>query len=196
MDNLTIAASLIRIREKHGYNSSLYRDAVEHVKENFAGWDSGDYRKRVSLAAQGFNHLAGSHKEKEWIVKKLNPSFSALAACVNIPDRLVHTFTTKELKKLEKFPTADAVINYGQSGNLLKGSKTTVSSQQPSYSAENLLHQPLHLLNLLRPIHSLYLLQKPLTSLLRHMLMRQLLARSLLMNHGRRCQKLKLSHMQ
>ena len=109
MDNLTIAASLIRIREKHGYNSSLYRDAVEHVKENFAGWDSGDYRKRVSLAAQGFNHLAGSHKEKEWIVKKLNPSFSALAACVNIPDRLVHTFTTKELKKLEKFPTADAI---------------------------------------------------------------------------------------
>ena len=102
-DHLTVAHSLYKIRQKHGYQSNLYMDSLEAIKQNVEGWDDKFFRQRIFNAYKGYMALPGSWEDKEFIFK-LNPSMSALTECQFIQGEKRMEFL-QSLKKLKKFPT-------------------------------------------------------------------------------------------
>lgn len=130
MDNITIAGSLLRVQNEHGENSEIYKNFLNAVTEHCVGWDDKYFRTRVRSAYHGYQHLPGTEDDKQFIWK-LKPSLSAMALIQSVPDQRLYDFV-KELKKLDKFPTADTVRRFAEykTGSLTPKQKTQKSEPQ------------------------------------------------------------------
>lgn len=125
-DNLLIAESLTRIREKHSSSSNLYRAFLVWLGERDAAWLDRDARLRFLHAYKGAQAIkaCGTDAESSISLSKFE-SVSALAAAKDLPDKFRHTLasklqrrkepvTAKEMKHFNKkgaFPTDNAVAN-------------------------------------------------------------------------------------
>ena len=114
-DNLMIAGSLCRMRDKHGRNSNIYNNFINALTEVDDCWNDKFFRLRWVEAYRGYESIAGSDADKEFIFK-LNPSASALKSCQFLPGDKCYRII-KELKSVESFPSAAAVERYGKTGN-------------------------------------------------------------------------------
>ena len=117
-DNVFVAVEANYIKDKHGFNSALYRDFIAVASEKNAGWSNSNFREHTLSAARGYVLLSGDDNDKKWIWKQ-NPSMSALAAVENIHPHMIHGLT-QALKSGEKFPTRDSISHYGEKQKLLQ----------------------------------------------------------------------------
>ena len=114
-DNIMIAGSLCRMRDKHGRNSNIYINFISQLSEFDESWNDKFFRLKWVEAYRGYESIAGSDADKEFIFK-LNPSASALKSCQFLPGEKGYRII-KELKSVESFPSAAAVERYGKTGN-------------------------------------------------------------------------------
>ena len=114
-DNIMIAGSLRRMREKHGRNSNIYINFIESLAAVDESWSDKDYRLKWVEAYRGYESIAGSDEDKAFLFK-LNPSASALKACQFLPGDKGYKIV-KELRSVESFPSATAIERYGKYGS-------------------------------------------------------------------------------
>ena len=115
-DTIVIAGAAVRIYEKHGHKSPLYRDFLNNLIQTAPGWSDQKFRERAVAAYRGYEALSGSDADKEFIWK-LNPSLSALTECQNIHPSDQHEFR-KAIKNGSKFPTRAEVASFAKKGYL------------------------------------------------------------------------------
>ena len=129
-DNVLIAGSLCRMRDKHGRNSKLYISFISSLSEYDESWSDKDFRLKWVEAYRGYEALPGCDSDKEFIWK-MRPSASALAAVRYLPSAGNRAFSVlKDLKDQESFPSAAALDRYGKSGKFLPAA--AVSKTEPA----------------------------------------------------------------
>ena len=139
-DQITIGRALRTIHQRHGKHSEVYMGFLASLKEQSDQWSNDHYRDNIGRALNGYEAMAGSDADKEFIWK-LNPSLSALAKVQTIHPSDQYKFLM-ELKDQKKFPTAAGVDTFAARKRLPSGSKpktTQVSNlqfSQPTVSEE------------------------------------------------------------
>jgi hypothetical protein len=142
-DNLMIAGTLSRVRDKHGRNSTIYNNFVQALGQFDEEWSDKDFRLKWVEAYKGYEALPGCEADKEFIFK-LNPSRAALRQIRFLPSTgNRHYNILKELKSVSEFPSAAAVERYGKYGSftpkpslpsssasVLPGGNTTIATTQ------------------------------------------------------------------
>ena len=128
-DTVVLAGAAIRIFEKHGQKSPLYRDFLNSLAQNAPGWNDADFRRKAYDAYRGYEALSGTDSDKEFIWK-LKPSLSALTECQRIHPSQQYKFR-EQLKDSTKFPTRDAVSSFAGGKKLSGTSKVTTYTSAP-----------------------------------------------------------------
>ena len=131
-DTVILAGAVVRILNKHGNNSPLYRDFINNLVQAAPGWNDADFRRKAYDAYRGFESLSGTDKDKEFIWK-LKPSLSALTECQSIHPSQQYKFR-EQLKDSTKFPTRDAVSSFAGGRKLSGTSKATAYTSTPTPS--------------------------------------------------------------
>ena len=131
-DNMLIAEALETMRDRHGYKSLIYKQFIDKLADLDPIWEDKNNRYVLKQAQKGFKHLnsIGSPEDHKKISAKCQ-SLDAMATCSEIPEHLLHSFSTK-VKSRSKFPSRPEIRSFIKTGEFdrqtSKCSKTAPSN--------------------------------------------------------------------
>lgn len=145
-DDMAIAASLERVKQKHSTNSNFYREYVLWLSDIDATWQDKSSRKRKMQAYEGLKTVkAAGSAEQAAKSASLFESQAALAEARNVKDSYA---LAKALQKRTQRVTATDIKQFKQTGKFpqVANSLPVVSPRDdnPSLTDED----KIHLLNL------------------------------------------------
>ena len=139
-DTVILAGAAIRIFQRHGQKSPLYRDFLISLAQNAPGWSDADFRRKAFDAYRGYEALAGSDDDKQFIWK-LKPSLSALTECQRIHPSQQYEFL-QSLKSADKFPTQKQIDALAQGKKLPSKSTTPYKAPEQPVAASESVSEP------------------------------------------------------
>lgn len=147
-DNLRIAQSLTRIREKHGRSSKLYRSFLDWLGEKDSAWQDKHARLRMLNAYKGAQVVkaCGSEAEQAVSISKFD-SMKSLAAAKDTPNKFQLPLAQALQRRKEKVTTAD-MKHFNKTGRFPKQNGVAPARLESSSSPQLTDDDKVLLLNL------------------------------------------------